>query len=166
MLARMVSSLRGTDGDVEEDGWLRFGISHLPSMSARTHVDRAPPFILDIVDERAAHLSEPLVGVTTDGVAQPGLRRLDGPRVSTQPIVDAVLAFLQALTPAQRERASFAMDAIEWRMWINVHMNHFRHGVMLEDLAQPVRDLALDILRATLSARGFTTPARSCDSTS
>ena len=40
-------------------------------------------------------------------------------------------------------------------MWINVHMNHFRHGVMLEDLSQPVRDLALDILRATLSARGF-----------
>ena len=78
------------------------------------------------------------------------LRGLGGPRVATQPILDAVLAFLQALTPAQRERASFAMDAIEWRMWINVHMNHFRHGVMLEDLPQPVRDLALDILRATL----------------
>ena len=26
------------------------------------------------------------------------------------------------------------MDATEWRTWINVHMNHFRHGVMLEDL--------------------------------
>ena len=47
------------------------------------------------------------------------------------------------------------MDATEWRMWINVHMNHFRHGLMLEDLAPPVRELALGILRATLSARGF-----------
>ena len=47
------------------------------------------------------------------------------------------------------------MDATEWRTWINVHMNHFRHGLMLEDLAQPVRELALEILRATLSARGF-----------
>ena len=47
------------------------------------------------------------------------------------------------------------MDATEWRTWINVHMNHFRHGVILEDLAQPVRDLALGVLRATLSARGF-----------
>jgi fructose-1,6-bisphosphatase/inositol monophosphatase family enzyme len=155
VLARMVTTPIGTDSDIEEDGWLRFGINHLPSMSARTHVDRAPPFILDIVDERAAHLSEPFVGVTTDGAARTGLRSLDGPRASAQPIVDAVLAFLHALTPAQRERASFAMDAIEWRMWINVHMNHFRHGVMLEDLSQSVRDLALDILRATLSARGF-----------
>jgi Protein of unknown function (DUF3500) len=47
------------------------------------------------------------------------------------------------------------MDAVEWRMWINVHMNHFRHGLLIEDLAQPVRDLALDLVRATLSARGF-----------
>jgi len=47
------------------------------------------------------------------------------------------------------------MDATEWRMWINVHMNHFRHGVMLEDLAQPVRDLALELVRVTMSARGY-----------
>ena len=45
------------------------------------------------------------------------------------------------------------MDATEWRTWINVHMNHFRHGLMLEDLTQPVRDLALEILRSdTVSA--------------
>ena len=75
--------------------------------------------------------------------------------MSTQPILDATLAFLQALTAEQRQRCSFAIDATEWRTWINVHMNHFRHGLMLEDLAQPVRDLALEILRATLSARGF-----------
>ena len=49
----------------------------------------------------------------------------------------------------------FPIDATEWRMWINVHMNHFRHGLLLEDLAQPVRDLALGIVRETLSARGF-----------
>ena len=47
------------------------------------------------------------------------------------------------------------MDATEWRTWINVHMNHFRHGVMLEDLTPPQRDLALGIVRATLSERGF-----------
>ena len=51
-------------------------------------------------------------------------------------------------------------------MWINVHMNHFRHGVMLEDLAQPVRDLALEIVRATMSHAGTTRLGRSCTSTS
>jgi Protein of unknown function (DUF3500) len=47
------------------------------------------------------------------------------------------------------------MDPTEWRQWINVHMNHFRHGLMLEDLSAAARELALDVLRATLSARGF-----------
>ena len=47
------------------------------------------------------------------------------------------------------------MDATEWRQWFNVHMNHFRHGLMLEDLEQPQRDAALAIVRATLSARGY-----------
>jgi fructose-1,6-bisphosphatase/inositol monophosphatase family enzyme len=142
-------------GDVELDPWLAFGLSTLPSMSARTHVDHAPALVLEIVDERAAELGKPFVGVTTNGRVRTGLRSLDGPRVETAPIAEAALAFLQALSPEQRVRATFPMDAEEWRMWINVHMNHFRHGVMLEDLSQPVRDLALGILKATLSARGY-----------
>jgi Protein of unknown function (DUF3500) len=154
-LARTVSTPIGTEAEQAVDSWQRFGIRPLPSMSARVPVDNAPPPILEIVDERAAQLARPVMGVTTDGVLRPVVRSLHDPKVSTAPIREATLAFLQALTTEQRERASFPMDATEWRMWINVHMNHFRHGLLLEDLAQPARDLALDILRATLSARGF-----------
>jgi fructose-1,6-bisphosphatase/inositol monophosphatase family enzyme len=154
-LAKTVSTPIGTEAEQAVDGWRRFGIRPLLSMSARVHVDNAPPPVLEIIDERAAELDRPLFGVTTDGVLRTGLRSLDGPTVSTQPITDAALAFLQALSPEQRERATFPMDATEWRTWINVHMNHFRHGVMLEDLAPPVRDLGLGLLRTTLSARGF-----------
>jgi fructose-1,6-bisphosphatase/inositol monophosphatase family enzyme len=142
-------------GSSELDPWRAFGLSSLPSMSARTHVHHAPAPVLEEVDRRAAHLAQPFMGVTTDGVVRTGLRALDGPRVDTAPVTEAALAFLQALAPAQRSRAVLPMDAQEWRMWINVHMNHFRHGVMLEDLSQPLRDLALEIVRATLSARGF-----------
>jgi uncharacterized protein DUF3500 len=137
------------------DEWRRFGIRPMPSMSARVRVDDPPAAVRAIVDERAAHLSSPFRGVTTDGSVRAGLRSLDTPHVGTQPIRDAVLAFVASLTPEQRRRCSFAIDAVEWRTWINVHMNHFRHGVMLEDLAPPVRELAVGILRATLSARGF-----------
>ena len=156
-LARTTSSpIGGPDADGDDgDEWRRFGIRPLPSMSARVRVEHAPPFVLDIVDERAAHLAQPLVGVTTDGVVRRGLRTLDAPLVDTAPISDAALAFLQALTGPQRRQATFSMDAVEWRMWINVHMNHFRHGVMLEDLAPAGRELALDLLRATMSTRGF-----------
>ena len=144
-----------SDAELVVDEWRRFGIRAMPSMSARVPVENAPPPVLEIVAERAAQLDRPFRGVTTDGVARTGLRSLGGPRVDTQPILDATLAFLEALTAEQRQRCSLAMDATEWRMWINVHMNHFRHGLMLEDLAPSVRELALGILRATLSARGF-----------
>ena len=154
-LARTVSTSMGTEAEQALDSWRRFGIRPLPSMSARVHVDNAPAPILEIVDERAAELTRPVTGLTTDGSLRPVFRSLDEPKVSTEPIREAALAFLQALTAEQRERTSFTMDATEWRLWINVHMNHFRHGLLLEDLTQPVRDLALDILRATLSARGF-----------
>jgi len=142
-------------GSPDLDPWRAFGLSSLPSMSARTHVVHAPAPVLEIVDQRAAHLQRPFAGVTTDGDVRSGFRSIDGPPVDTAPITEAAQCFLDALDPEQRSRAVFSMEAEEWRMWINVHMNHFRHGLMLEDLAQPVRDLALDVVRATLSARGF-----------
>jgi fructose-1,6-bisphosphatase/inositol monophosphatase family enzyme len=154
-LAKTVSTPIGTPEEQSIDGWRKFGIRRLAAMSARTRIEEAPSPILAIVDERAAHLERPLLGLTTDGSVRTGLRSLGGRKVDTRPIADATSAFLQALTVDQRAQATFPMDAPEWRMWINVHMNHFRHGVMLEDLAQPVRDLALEIVRATLSARGY-----------
>jgi len=155
-LARTVSVPIGSEDEQAVDEWRSFGIRPLHSMSARQHVDEAPPEVWNIVDERTAQLQHPFRGVTTDGQPLTGLRTFgDAPPVSTQPITDAALAFMQGLTPEQRQRVAFPIDAEEWRMWINVHMNHFRHGLLLEDLSQPLRDLALGILRATLSARGF-----------
>ncbi len=154
-LAKTVSTPIGTPEEQAVDGWRRFGIRRLASMSARQRIVEAPSPILAIVDERASKLRQPLLGVTTDGTVRTGLRSLGGPKVDTRPIADAAAAFLQALDHDQRARATFPMDATEWRMWINVHMNHFRHGVILEDLSPPVRDLALAILRATMSARGY-----------
>jgi fructose-1,6-bisphosphatase/inositol monophosphatase family enzyme len=137
--------------------WTDFGLRALTSMSARRHVEHAPPLVFELVDERAAELAKPFVGITTDGVVRTGLRgRWSGPKVSTAPVIEEALAFLEALSPSQRSQATFAMDAIEWRQWFNVHMNHFRHGLMLEDLAPPQREAALAIVRATLSARGYT----------
>jgi fructose-1,6-bisphosphatase/inositol monophosphatase family enzyme len=154
-LSKLVSTPIGTDEEQAADPWRRFGIRPMVSMSAREHVDNAPPPVMEIVDERAAELARPILGVTTDGTVRSGLRSLDDAHVETRPIADAALAFLQSLTPEQRDRATFVMDATEWRQWINVHMNHFRHGLMLEDLSAAARELALDVLRATLSARGF-----------
>lgn len=48
-----------------------------------------------------------------------------------------------------------SLDADEWRTWNNIHPNLWRHGVMLDDLPNTTRAMALDLLAATLSARGF-----------
>ncbi len=104
-LAKTVTSPIGTEEEQAIDEWRGFGIRSMPSMSARVLVENPPPFVFEIVEERAAELERPFVGVTTDGVVRTGLRSLDGPFVSTEPILDAALAFLQALTPEQRRRA-------------------------------------------------------------
>ena len=63
--------------------------------------------------------------------------------------------FLAALSAEQIEAVRFPIASDQWRTWLNVHMNFFRHGIMLEDLSDGVRELALDVLRSTLSVRGF-----------
>ncbi len=135
--------------------WSEFGIRHLgPTMSTRTRAELPPP-LEPLVQQRLALLPEPLRGITVDGRVRDDLFALAPTGVTTAPITEAAKAFLQALSPEQRDKACFPLDAEEWRTWINVHMNLFRHGVMLEDLPAPTRELGLDLLRATLSARGF-----------
>lgn len=135
--------------------WTDFGIRSMPPMSARTRVVDGPPPVHHLVDERAALLAAPLTGLTSDGTIREDLYPLRSTGVSTSPITEAAGAFLAALTPEQRGRATLPIDSEDWRTWINVHMNFFRHGLMLEDLPGPVRELGLDLLRTTLSARGF-----------
>jgi hypothetical protein len=154
-LAKTVSEPIGTPEEIEIDPWRAFGIRRLASMSARQRIVEAPSPILAIVDERVANLERPFLGSPPTARSARVSVQLDGHKIDTRPIADAVSAFLQALTPEQRKQTMYSMDATEWRTWINVHMNHFRHGVMLEDLAQPVRDLALEIVRSTMSARGY-----------
>src|SRR6478736_6041762 len=139
----------------DHDGWRSLGFRGLPPMSGRVNqpVEGGfAPLILARVEGQHA----PFVGITNDGVVRADLRSLDSaPAVSTAPIADAANAFLQALSPAHRAKACLQIDAPEWREWTNVHVAFWRHGVMLDELTPAQRDLALGILRATLSARGF-----------
>ena len=100
-------------------------------------------------------LAVPVRGVTTDGRVVAGLFGARRASIDTSRLRDAALAFLAALDPADRDRATFPLDSTEWRSWFNVHMNFFRHGVMLEDLNDVQRELGLDLARSTLSERGY-----------
>ena len=135
--------------------WTEFGLGSLPPLSARERLTALPPPIQALIDSWPELLARPLEGIRSGPDLRPGLFPLHATNVSTRPILDAALAFLDALNAEQRQRASFPIAAPEWRTWLNMHFNLSRHGVMLEELPPATRELALALLRASLSGRGF-----------
>jgi Protein of unknown function (DUF3500) len=99
-------------------------------------------------------LAEPFKGVTTDGAVVPRLFPLRSTGVSTAPVRQAAEAFLATLTPEQRAKTMFAVDDPEWRKWMNQHF-YLRQGMGFNEMTEAQREAALDLLRASLSAKGL-----------
>lgn len=100
---------------------------------------------------------EPFVGVTTDGSPAGGLYSLDGPEgESNTQLVLAANDFLNSLTREQRARVMFPIDGSEWRLWGNTRP-FIRDGIGFDELTEGQRDLAFDMMRAALSAKGYRT---------
>jgi hypothetical protein len=147
------------DGGHAETNYRGYRPVHgLPVHNARLDLAAFPPELQGIAElfppvlERA---KEPLVGITTDGNVVPDLFALQDTGWNPEPARKAAAAFLDHLTPAQRESVLFAVDANEWRMWINAYPTWDPHGLRLEGLAPAQRDRALAIVEACLSATGF-----------
>ena len=75
--------------------------------------------------------------------------------MATQSIREAAAEFLGAVTPEQRAKTLFAVDAPEWRKWSNIHPTLMRHGMPLFEMTDRQRDCAFALLRESLSQRGF-----------
>jgi Protein of unknown function (DUF3500) len=116
-----------------------------------------PEALQRYVERARASLAEPFVGLTTDGQVMPGLFRLERSGVSAQPLLDAADAFVESLSPEQRGWVSFPIDSSEWRAWSNISPYLLRHGVCLESLSDAQRDLALGLVKESLSSAGFQT---------
>jgi Protein of unknown function (DUF3500) len=131
------------------------GLRRSPPLSARRLPEQLPDLLVNLIHQADHVADDPFVGITSDGVVRPGLYPIAATHVSTQPIVDAGHAFLASLDEAQRRAVTFPVDSDEWRRWCNVHIYLFHHGLLLEDLTEPQRRAALDLVRASFSARGF-----------
>ena len=99
-------------------------------------------------------LAEPFKGVTTDGTVKPGLFAIKSTGVSTEPVVRAANALLASLSPEQRAKTKFAVDDDEWRKWMNQHF-YIRQGVSFKEMNENQRELAVSLMRASLSAKGL-----------
>jgi hypothetical protein len=112
---------------------------------------RAP---LKLRDVSATGWEEPFRGVTTERGIVPGLFALAQTGVSTEPVRRAADAFLSSLDGAQRRKTVFPVDDDEWRRWDNRHFAT-RQGIGFFEMNEKQRGLALDLLRASLSAKGL-----------
>jgi len=99
-------------------------------------------------------LAEPFRGVTVNGTIRPDLFPIRSTGVSTAPVRTAADAFLAGLTAEQRTKAKFPVDGDQWRRWNNVH-RAAREGVSFEEMNEAQRARAVDLLRASLSAKGL-----------
>ena len=96
------------------------------------------------------------IGITTDGNVEADLFPIRSTGVSTAPVVEAAQAFIASLSEDMKARALFPVDDSEWRRWANVHLAT-RQGVGLLDFNAAQEAAAMNLLRTSLSARGFAT---------
>jgi len=122
-----------------------------------------PPPANEPWPERAARMSreaetrglaEPFRGITTNGTVQPGLFTLHSTGVSTGPVRTAVTAWLATLSAEQRAKATFAIDDVEWRKWMNQDF-YVRQGVSFKEMSEAQRAAAFGLMKAALSAKGL-----------
>jgi hypothetical protein len=128
-----------------------------PPGSARVLHPQLSPFLAEYRAKGEAAVAEPFTGVTADGIPERGLFPLAKTGVPTRPILESAEAFLEALAPEQRQRARFPLESDAWRRWSNIHPFIMRHGICLDELTPAQRQRALNVVAASLSARGFRT---------
>lgn len=97
----------------------------------------------------------PFVGITADGTPIPGLYAAQPNDPPLEPMLAAASAFLGLLSAEQRAVVVFPMESTHWRAWQNTEMLVEEHGLRLDEVPAPMREAALAVVRASLSASGY-----------
>jgi hypothetical protein len=72
-------------------------------------------------------------------------------------MVEAATALLGAISAAQRAPMNFPVDSDQWRRWQNTELYVEDYGLRLDEASDSVREAVMNVLRASLSPRGFET---------
>lgn len=98
-------------------------------------------------------------GVTEDGTLRTDCHPFEparpGEEAPVEAMVAAALALEEALDDAGRAALNHPVDAVEWQTWANPEFMQFDTGVRLEFQSPAVRERALALVRASLSAEGY-----------
>ncbi|GHF71317.1 hypothetical protein FHX82_005475 [Amycolatopsis bartoniae] len=113
------------------------------------------PELLRKIEWRVQSAAVPFRGLVTEDGPRPGLFPLTRTGVDVTGLRRAAEDYLAALTPEELTDGRFAMHDVSWRHWGNGARYFLRHGLCLEDLDERKRELALEILRRSLSDAGY-----------
>lgn len=105
-------------------------------------------------DAETKALGIPFFGITSQGVIESNLFSIKKTNISTTKITTVVEEFLSSLSPGQRKNCTFPIDDKEWRRWSNIDY-YERKGVGLIDLTNKQKELVFQILKESLSPKGF-----------
>lgn len=113
------------------------------------------PFLRELLEYWRGLYDEPFVGITSDGERREGLYALPEEATPDPAPAAAASALLDLLTPQQRTRLCYPLDAAQWRGWSNPEFVFFRIGLRLEDQSDAVVRAALAVVEASLSPEGY-----------
>lgn len=99
-------------------------------------------------------LASPFKGITTNGNLIEGLFPIRSTGVSTEPMRQSTLAFLNTLSVQQRKKTRFPIHDSEWRKWMNQHF-YVRQGIGFDEMSPKQREAAFAMMGSALSAKGM-----------
>lgn len=108
-----------------------------------------------LFSEWAALADKPFVGLTTSGVNMEGLFALKPEGAPVEAMAAAAWALLDQLSSEERARTHHAVGSPLWQKWQNTEMFVEEHGLRLEKATKPARELAMAVVRASLSDAGY-----------
>lgn len=115
----------------------------------------ALPRAANLFKEWGELAKQPFQGVTVDGHRISGLYNLRDEGAPVHAMSQAASQLLDALSIDEYQRVLQEIDSQHWREWQNTEIFKEKHGLRLEFLNDKQRDLVLQVLRASLSDRGY-----------
>jgi len=129
-------------------------LRHRPSAPTRRPTVWTPQ-LLGKIDWRRRAAAEPFRGIATSDGPRQGLFPLRDTGVDTTTVRRAATDYLAALTDTELAAGRLDIRDVSWRHWANGARWFLRHGLCLEDLDEPRRVLALEVIRRSLSIDGY-----------
>jgi hypothetical protein len=89
------------------------------------------------------------------GVVTPNLFQTQDEGIPIDRIVEAVRKVLDQITPAQRSKLVYPINAKEWRAWSNPEVLLRPFGLRLEEVSETVAMSILSVMETTFSPEGY-----------